>query len=55
MPQERVIETPKLRYRFEYSDGKIAIKEFESKDDANWFAYNEGDHLYSYRQIHETS
>lgn len=34
-----------VKYKLEYSDGIIRIKDFVSEQAAQWFIHNEGDHL----------
>jgi hypothetical protein len=37
-----------MTFEFHYSDGTVTRKEFETLKEAQWFAYNEGDHLLEY-------
>ena len=37
-----------------YDDYSTTIKRFETKEEARWFAQNEGDHVWEYKVIEET-
>ena len=39
------LENSMLLYRFHYSDKKSVLRTFNNKQEMEWFAHNEGDHL----------
>jgi len=40
-------------YWLEYMDKKIIIKHFKTKEEADWYCKNEGDHLWDYGPVIE--
>lgn len=34
-----------VTYSFKYTTGNVVVRTFKNKEDMEWFAHNEGDHL----------
>lgn len=47
---EGSIPSPTSMYKFRYINGKTRVK-IATKEEAHWFAHNEGDHLLDWKKL----